>query len=126
MPGTQCSAFAVREIVQGYASAAVTAAQVIHQMVVPCRCRVAAVKAYASVAGTGAGNTVLELKKNGTTMYTTAANRPTLLATSTGEFANTNPDVRELLPGDLLSLEVASVSTTGHGKVAYSVALELV
>lgn len=126
MPGTQNSAFATREIVQGYSAAAVTAAQVLHRFVATCRCRVGAVKVNAGAAGTGAGNTVMELKKNGTTMYTAAANRPTLAATSTGEFANTNPDVRELAPGDVMTLECASVSDSGHAQVSYSVALELV
>jgi|SRR5881396_151728 len=126
MPGTKTNAFPVRWPLVGYSNAATTAAQKLVEAIVLFPCRIGAVKAYAVTAGVGAGNEVLDILINGTTAYTTAANKPTLLGTSTGEFANTNPDIRSLLPGDRIELIVASIpATTGQARVMMSVALEL-
>src|SRR5262245_32594389 len=114
MPGGRINAYPLRALLTGYSSAAVTAAQVLVEYVVPGPLRVGAVVVNAVTAGTGAGNTVVDVLKNGTTMYSTTANRPTLLATATGEFANTAPDVRTLGAGDRVTLSVASISSTGH------------
>ncbi len=113
-------------VVDGYANAAVTAGQYLKEFVVPFACRIAAVMADAGGAGVGAGNTVIEVLKNGVTVFTTAANRPTLAAASTGAFANTQPDITALQPGDVLSIQIASIpATSGHTRVKTSVALAL-
>jgi len=124
MPGTRTNGWSKPGTISAYFSAAMTAALYGTEWVAPFPGRIAAVKASARTAGTGAGNTVMELLKNGTTMYTTTANRPTLLATATGEFANTNPDVRSFNAGDVIALQCATVSTTGHAAVAYTVMVE--
>lgn len=125
MPGTRSNANPVRTVLVGYSSAAVTASQNLLEHVVLFPARIGAIKAYAETAGTGGGNTVLDVTINGTTAFTTAGNKPTLAATSTGEFANVNPEVRGLMPGDRVRLMVASISTTGHARLNLSVALEL-
>lgn len=125
MPGTRSNAYPVRHIVEGHNNAAVTASLFLKEFVAPCPLRIGAVVAYATTAGTGAGNTVIDVLKNGTSVWGTATDRPTLLATATGEFANAPPTTRALAAGDRLAVQVASVSTTGHGRVAVSVALEL-
>src|SRR2546425_11912972 len=119
MPGTRTNANATVTTIVGYSAAALTAAQTLVEWIAPYPCRIGAVKVNGRTAGTGGGNTVMELLKNGTTMYTTAANRPTLLATSTGEFANTNPDVKGVLQGDVLLLQCSTISTTGQAAVSF-------
>ncbi len=106
------------------AGAAVVGGQILASVCLPFYCRIGGVQATAAVAGTGAGSTVLDLQINGTSIYVTTANRPTLLATSVGGFALMAPDVRTLKQNDILTLLVYSVSTTGHGKITFSVALE--
>lgn len=127
MPGTRTNAFPVHGVIVGYSLAATTAAQNLteHRILFPCLIR--AVKASAETAGTGAGNEVLDVLKNGTSIWTTAGNRPTLLGTSTGEFANTAPDTKAFQVGDLITLQVATIpATTGQARVSLAVALELV
>lgn len=109
---------------QGYNLAAVTANQVLWKYIAPAYGRVKGVRVYADTAGTGGGNTVIDILKNpagapgaGTSIWTTAANRPTLAATSTGEFTNTDPDLGGVHPGDQLFLVVSSISTTGHASL---------
>lgn len=127
MPGTRSNANPVRHVVSGYSNAAVTANQYLTEFVAPFTCRIGAVKVEATTAGTGAGDTVVDVLINGTTAYTTAANKPTLLGTSTGEFANTAPDVRGVQAGDMVAIQVASIpATTGHARLCASVCLELV
>lgn len=58
------------------------------------------------IAGSG-GQTVVDILKNGTTIFTTPANRPTILA-SAGDEARTTatPDVVSVSAGDRLEMEV--------------------
>lgn len=123
MPGTRSNAFPVHDIVTFYSLAAVTATTYYEQvMVFPGR--IGAIKAYAATAGTGGGNGVIDVLLNGTSIWTTAGNRPTLAATSTGEFANTAPDTRGFQPGDRITIS-GTISSTGHARLSISVALEL-
>lgn len=125
MAGTRTGAEDVATTVRGYANAAVTASQYLEETVVLFPCRLTAVKVYATTAGTGGGNTVVDLLKNGTSVWAAAGNRPTLAATSTGEFTNTRPDRGAALnAGDVLAFQVASISATGHARLAASAALE--
>lgn len=123
MPGTRSNAFPVHGLATAYSLAAVTATTLAeYVMVFPGR--IGAVKAYAATAGTGAGNTVVDVLLNGTSIWTAAGNKPTLLATATGEFANTAPDTRSFQPGDRITIST-TISTTGHARLSVSVALEL-
>jgi len=124
MPGTRSQTKNIVDTVQGYSSAAVTAAQILYEYVAPMFGRIGGIKVLAVTAGTGGGNTVCDVLLNGTTIWTTPANRPTLLATSTGEFTNAVPDVRGIRPGDRITVQVASVSSTGHARLMMTVALE--
>jgi hypothetical protein len=124
MPGTRTNAHPVRHVFTMYVLGASTAVTVA-EMIVPFDGQIRAVAAYAETAGVGAGNTVLDLLKNGTTMYTTAANRPTLLGTATGEFANTVPDVKSVQKGDRIRWIVATIpATTGHARLMASAVIE--
>lgn len=125
MPGTRSNANPVRHVVSGYSNAAVAAAAYLAEFVAPFSCRIGAIKVSAATAGTGVGNTVVDVLINGVTAFTTVANKPTLLATATGEFASTSPDVRGIQAGDVVAIQVASISTTGHARLRASVALEI-
>lgn len=124
MPGTRTNGWAKPGSIPGYSLAAMTATQYLTEWVAMYPGRIAAVAVNARVAGTGGGNTVMDILKNGTSVYTTVANRPTLLATSTGAFANTNPDVRSFIAGDVIALQCLTISSTGHAGVAFTVMLE--
>lgn len=127
MPGTRAQPKNVATVVQGYSNAAVTASQVLTEFVAPVWGRITGIKANAQTAGTGAGNTVIDVLKNGTSIWVTAAQRPTLAAASTGEFNNAlgSPGRTGVRPGDVLSVTVATIpATTGHARVMASVAIE--
>lgn len=109
-------------LVAGYGSGAVAAGQVLAQAVLPCDACLGGVQAWAATAGTGVGSTVLDVLVDGASVY--AAAKPTLAATATGAFASGRPSRRALPAGALLSLIVLSVSSTGHAKLAVTVAIE--
>ncbi|HEX4662482.1 MAG TPA: hypothetical protein VH144_02615 [Candidatus Saccharimonadales bacterium] len=66
----------------------------------------------AGTAPTGA-SLIVDVKKNGTTIYTTQANRPTLTAGS--QAANSVPDVTAFADGDYLTVDIAQVGSTVAG-----------
>lgn len=111
--------------IDGYSNAAVTAGQFFVEKVVTSVGRIGGIQANAATAGTGVGNTVLDVLLNGTSIWTVSGDRPTLAAASTGAFASKPPATRlAIKPGDILALKVASISTTGHARLSLSVALE--
>jgi len=127
MPGTRAQSKNIIDTVAGYSSAAVTAAQILNEYVVVAFGRITGIKFLAVTAGSGAGNTVGDVLVNGTSIWATAGNKPTLLGTSTGEFANTvgDPNKVSVRPGDRVTLQIASIpASTGHARVMASVAVE--
>ena len=69
----------------------------------------------AAVTTAPAGSTaIFDLNKNGTTMYTTQGNRPTIAAAGTSVTA-TNPDVLTWAAGDRLSIEVDQKGSSTAG-----------
>jgi hypothetical protein len=127
MPGTRIPGKSISDAIQGGSIAAVTAAQVLTApqpaYIATFNGRVYAVKAYAGVAGTGGGNTVLDVQINGQSVWAVASAQPTLLATSTGEFNNAIGSRGSFRAGDRITLLVTSISTTGHGQLSVAVAL---
>jgi len=127
MPGTRAQAKNTIDTVTGYSNAAVTAAQVLNEYVATSYGRLTGIKFLAVTAGSGAGNTVGDVLKNGTSIWATAANRPTLAAASTGEFNNTIGDAGSVAikPGDRITLQINSIpATTGHARVMASASIE--
>jgi hypothetical protein len=127
MPGTRAQAKNIVDNVTGYSSAAVTAAQILNEYVVTCFGRLTGVKFLAVTAGSGAGNTVGDVLKNGTSIWATAANRPTLAAASTGEFTNSIGDAGSvsIRPGDRITLQVNTIpATTGHARLCATASIE--
>ena len=70
----------------------------------------------AAVTTAPAGSTaIFDLNKNGTTMYTTQANRPTIAAGSDSVTAPNLPDVLTWAAGDRLSVEVDQIGSGTAG-----------
>lgn len=65
-------------------------------------------------APTGA-DLVIDVNKNGTTIYTTQANRPTITAGSNGGGPGSAPDVTTLAAGDYLTIDIDQVGSTVAG-----------
>lgn len=109
--------------IQGYLSgSAVTPSNglVLAAMVAPVA---SSVRLVAATAGTSGGSpTVLDLRKNGTSMYHATAARPTIAAGATGKFSVAPPSDRGLLPNDTLSLLVLTAG--GHGTLVATAAIE--
>jgi hypothetical protein len=127
MPGTRSQAKNVIDLAQGYSSAAVTLNQILTEYVSVCFARISGIKFLAVTAGVGAGNTVGDVLVNGTSIWANVANKPTLLGTATGEFANAvgDPNSRGVRPGDRITLQIITVpATTGHARLMASVAFE--
>jgi len=75
--------------------------------------KISAVTAAVTTAPTGA-TAIIDLNKNGTTMYTTQGNRPTIAVSGTSVTA-TNPDVLTWAAGDRLSIEVDQKGSSTAG-----------
>jgi hypothetical protein len=127
MPGTRAQSKDVIDNVCGYSSAAVTANQILNEYVVTSYGRLTGIKYLAVTAGSGAGSTVADVLKNGTSIWAVAANRPTLAAASTGEFTNSLGDAGSaaVRPGDRITLQINTIpATTGHARVMATASIE--
>lgn len=71
-------------------------------------------RAMVGTAPTGA-NIILDINKNGTTIYTTQANRPTINAGSNSGGPGSAPDVTTLAAGDYLTVDIDQVGSTLTG-----------
>lgn len=126
MAGTTATTHVVRQVLTAYSSGEATAAT-LTEYVMTFKGKITGVRADAETAGAGAGDTVLDITVNGTSIWSVAANKPTLAAVSTGAFANLIPiaTARSVKPGDLVILKVASISDTGHSRLSFSAAVEM-
>jgi hypothetical protein len=71
------------------------------------------VRAAVGTAPTGA-DLIVDVNKNGTTVYTTQANRPTISDGSTSS-TETVPDVTAVAAGDLLSVDIDQIGSSAAG-----------
>lgn len=74
---------------------------------------VQSVKLAVDTAPTGA-DLIVDIHKNGTTMFTTQGNRPTIAATETSD-TSVAPDVVAIAAGDKITLEIDQVGSTVAG-----------
>jgi hypothetical protein len=72
------------------------------------------IRVSVDTAPAGAALTI-DVNKNGTTMYTTQANRPSIAAGATSATA-TLPDVKTMALGDKISIDIDQVGSTTAGK----------
>ena len=75
----------------------------------------------------GSGSLVVDLNKNGTTMYTTQANRPTIAASSGDNIVlqATMPDITAVAAGDYLTIDVDDKETGSPKNLCLVVELEV-
>lgn len=72
------------------------------------------VRLYAGTAPTGA-NLIVDVNKNGTTVFTTQGNRPTMTDGQQDEDATTAPDVTAVAAGDRLSVDIDQIGSSVAG-----------
>lgn len=102
------------------ASATPSNGLVLASMVAPVPAQVRLV--VGSAGSSGASPTVLDLRKNGASMYHGAVLRPTIAAGLTGRFSLAAPSDTGVQDGDVLSLLVLTAG--GHGGIVATAALE--
>jgi hypothetical protein len=76
--------------------------------VAPSAFTISKIYSYRGTPGTS-GSTIIDVHKNGTTIYTTQANRPTLAYTETGSKQATAPDITSVTAGDVLTIDIDQI-----------------
>ena len=73
------------------------------------------VKVIASLVSTGsAGSSIIDINLNGTTIFTTQANRPTVLYNDADKYDEKIPDVTSISAGDKLSMDIDQRATNAQ------------
>ena len=71
---------------------------------------------YITCKDTGsASSTIIDINKNGTTIFTTQANRPTLAYDDADDVASGTPDVTSYEAGDVITVDIDQVATGASG-----------
>lgn len=83
-------------------------------VIAPFSMTIAEIRIAVDTAPTGA-DLIVDVNKNGITLYTTQANRPTITATNTSATA-TDPDVTSIAVGDKISIDVDQIGSTVAGE----------
>lgn len=100
-----------------YIAAALTTGTAKWEWVVPVNCHIVDVICDSETAGAAGTSDIIDVNLNGTTIYTTQANRPTLLAANTGMFTEAGePEVTAINGGDVLSFDVDQIANTGSAR----------
>lgn len=89
-----------------------TGTDVDGRIIVPQEAVIVGVVLHRITAGSGS-STIVDLNINGTTAFTTQANRPTVTAAAGNSASSTTslPDVTSVLPGEYLSIDIDQVET---------------
>jgi hypothetical protein len=119
-------AFPIRAVLEWYLNGALTTGSNKKEWIVPFFGRILDVICDSEVAGSGGVSDIIDIHLNGTTIYTTQARRPTLVVGDTGMFAEAaEPEIRNLRPGDILSLDVDQIATTGSSRFKAAIVVGL-
>lgn len=86
----------------------------VQSLIVPKAMTITEIRLVVDTAPTDA-SLIIDINKNGTTLYTTQANRPTITTGNTSATA-TAPDITSVAVGDLLTLEIDQVGSTLKGE----------
>ena len=107
-----------------YSNAALTTG-VKAEFVITRHCRIADVIIDSETAGSGGSADIIDIHKNGTTIYTTQGNRPTINSGDTGMWTRADePEIDTLEPGDVLLIEVDQVcSSAGSARAKVLIVL---
>jgi len=93
--------------------------------IAPRACTVTRITLYRRTAG-GSGSTVVDVNKNGTTLYTTQANRPTVTSGAGNDAidATTDMDVTAVAQNDRIEVDIDAVETGNPMDVAVIVEVQ--
>ena len=120
-------------VFEHYTSGALTAAATKKEWIVPFYARIVDVVVDSAGAGVGTNPTIIDVNRNGTTIFTDQDNRPTLRSNNTGYYLNgadgfserLKPDITRLVPGDILSYDVDQIqATSGNTRTTVAIILE--
>lgn len=95
-------------------SGALTVVAGVAQLPIDINCTILSVVARVSTAPTGAA-ILIDVNKNGTTIFTTQANRPSIAAAANASSVVTNMDVTSLAAGDYLTIDIDQIGSTVAG-----------
>lgn len=109
-------------ILESYTSAALTTGTNKKEWVCPIYGRIVDVIVDSETANSGESTDIIDVNINGTTIYTTQGNRPTLVALDTGLWPEAaEPEVQNLSPGDIVAFDVDQIATTGAARTKVTV-----
>lgn len=114
------------DILRHVSPAALTTGTYKWEWPITCFCKIADVICNSETAGSGGTSDLIDVNINGTSIYTTAGNRPTLLQADTGLFSEdgVGPDgTITLVPGDIVSYDVDQIATTGSARFSITIIL---
>lgn len=82
------------------------------------------IKVIRELAGTS-GSTILDINKNGTTIFTTQANRPTFLySAGNNAIVTPTPDVTSFSENDLLSFDIDQIEGGSAANIRIEIVME--
>ena|SRR3972149_1693266 len=114
----------VDAILEYYSNAAITATTEKREWVVPFYGKILDVIVDSETAGSGGTSDIADVHLNGVTIYTTQGNRPTLLLADTGLWTEAaEPEITAVSPGDIISLDIDQICTTGSARVKVAILL---
>lgn len=116
-----------QRVLEDYVSAALTAGTNKREWIIDAPCELVGARIDSGGAGAGAGSSTIDINKNGTTIFTTQGNRPTIATAATGDWTTGFPDLAaglQLKAGDVIGYDVDAIpATTGHTRTKIALAL---
>ena len=104
-------------LLEGYSLAAITATT-FKDWICPIHGKIVDVIVDSETANSGESEDIMDIDINGTTIYTTQGNRPSLVASDTGLWIEDGePEITKVRPGDIITATVDSIATTGSARV---------
>ena len=91
-----------------------TESQEVFSVVVPRASEIEKVYLHCRNTGTS-GNTIIDVNRNGTTIFSTQSNRPTLAYNDSDRVISAIPDIQELSEGDVLSVDIDEAAAGAEG-----------
>ncbi len=111
---------------QDFSNGAITTGTAKREWIVNFHGRIVDVICDSEAAGSGGSSDIIDVNINGTTIYTTQANRPTLNSGDTGMFSEASlPEVVTVVPGDIISYDVDQVCA-GAGSTRFKILISIV
>lgn len=111
-------------VLEDYSNGAITAGSNKREWIIPFNAIIEDVICDAGAANSG-DDDIIDVNLNGTTIYTTQGNRPTLTDGDTGMFAEAGePEVRSVNAGDVISYDIDQVGS-GAGCTRFKIMIIL-